>query len=842
MESTLRGGRLRALKHEERVSPQGARAGARSCSSRTDEDEARRLRGSPRLRSGRPASSSRRALRSTHAKTTSSSGGREPNAVVDRRRVFSGVRAARVVAGFSTRARAFTRRQRLTTRFALRPNERANTQEAFRRKGKRTWCSSTARRREVLRFCVVASGRRVAFGGRVCTRQARQGHRRVPASAGRDETSAGEHPGVEGDGETRAVRFRSGARVCLGRRRVLGVRRSRLGRGRQALEPMPRARTRTPRPLRDWLVKNTPRSALPRLDGLRRGGGTARPSCCSRLARVRPAGVDEFAIVARWATRGSGFDVRGESDADHACVMQRAWAARRRAMKSTPSASSASSSGVNAKAARAAVCARDNDPEPRPREAPRARAARAWATRHALHGGRAAPGPAERWTGARALEHAVLRRGWTSWDTDAVLEKQPGAATRLDAGSRRVAERANRTAAGGSELGPPRPPRRGRRAAHGTCDDPRRSPRRGERARRRGARAAGGRRRRRRRRRRRHNRRAARRRARGLDAEREAREAEARRARVAAREGCARRAGGAREAPPGTRGRDFRRFFFSRFSRELELLARAEGGTRPRTHVRGGESSSARRGRACSRRGGDSSRVKPRVLASGRRVGFRVAGRLESGNCNTRCRRRDTGRASPASAGSESGFGVARKPRRRPASPRNASERLRTRTRGRSLPPLGGADAFDEPAEPENPQVAYAARGRRVGQRRVFAASCTTRWTRDPRSPARPPLRPRRGAARDGPRRRALVVSIASRRDDTRRRVAAARRRPVKRSPSPGGFAVERRARRCRRRSAAAASRARGHLSMAHRPRLPCRASPRTKGLRFRSPSFGRSS
>ena len=62
---------LRALKHENIVSLKvrvRGRGGRRRRGH--DEDEGPMTPGSPRLRSGRPASSSRRALRSTHAKTT----------------------------------------------------------------------------------------------------------------------------------------------------------------------------------------------------------------------------------------------------------------------------------------------------------------------------------------------------------------------------------------------------------------------------------------------------------------------------------------------------------------------------------------------------------------------------------------------------------------------------------------------------------------------------------------------------------------------------------------------------------------------------------------------------
>ena len=126
---------LRALKHENIVSLKVRARGKGGMRRRgRDDDEVSMSPGlALRLPLGRPASPSRRALRSTSAKTTipSADATRTRSLTADAFFCTGSVcekrkRAARFSLGFSTRAPAFARRRRLTSR-ALHPDRRTRT-------------------------------------------------------------------------------------------------------------------------------------------------------------------------------------------------------------------------------------------------------------------------------------------------------------------------------------------------------------------------------------------------------------------------------------------------------------------------------------------------------------------------------------------------------------------------------------------------------------------------------------------------------------------------------------------------------------------------------------------
>ena len=305
-----------------------------------------------------------------------------------------------------------------------------------------------------------------------------------------------------------------------------------------------------------------------------------------------------------------------------------------------------SSSGVNAKAARAAVAGATKAP-PRPGERPRDRyGSRLGENAMRFMEDALCLDSAERLDWRRALAHPYFD-GMDGW-VPAVLETKPGAAARPDA------ERSRR----GTRKGNPfrlREVRRVRRRRGGSRErDPRRS-RAGkslaEARRRRIARTA----------------RARRKREEAAEAEAEAAERRPRGAREGKRRARGAPGGGGARALPraigwsATRGRRARSAAWNARRRFpslllLALLARARrrfsaaGTERDRERVVRGERVQASRRAVRARR---------RLVARATRVASPPDDALGLGsrdgssrNCNTRCRRRDTGRASPASAGS----------------------------------------------------------------------------------------------------------------------------------------------------------------------------------------------
>ena len=471
-------------------------------------------------------------------------------------------------------------------------------------------------------------------------------------------------------------------------------------------------------------------------------------------SRAYDLNVDVFAVGCLMGEMADGQPMfPGESDADQLCVMQRALGGvPRRVLRDTLQTSS---SGVNAKAARAAVAGATKTP-PRPGERLRDRyGSRLGENAMRFMEDATRLDPAERLDWRRALAHPYFD-GMDGW-VPAVLEKKPCApgsapTRRMDAealasrdgceketlfGSERFAASAD----GESERDPreprtargiPIPRRKSLAEAREEAALARARRKREEAAEAAAAEAEAAERRREARAREKEK------------AEREAREAEAWRARVAARDRLERDAREhrekrrlEREAEIGNRAsRASSRGSFSREQREERdrerKYAASESKLRDALFARGGASS-----RLVETRGGEAS---PPDDAFG--VGSRDGSSPDLRHSLSPSRQRVsqiTGFGGFRSSGFDVGANASAAPSARPGTPPETSPDA-TRKNGRAF--TTRTNLFDEPAEVANPQVAYVARGRRVGQRRVFASSEVFGDAFDARSRARAPREP----------------------------------------------------------------------------------------------------
>ena len=455
-------------------------------------------------------------------------------------------------------------------------------------------------------------------------------------------------------------------------------------------------------------------------------------------SRAYDLNVDVFAIGCLMGEMADGQPMfPGESDADQLCVMQRALGGvPRRVLRDTLQTSS---SGVNAKAARAAVAGATKTP-PRPGERPRDRyGSRLGENAMRFMEDALRLDPAERLDWRRALAHPYFD-GMDGW-VPAVLEKKPGAATRPDAealASRNAeketlfgSERFAASADGEREPreGPATIPRRKSLAEAREEAALARARRKREEAAEAEAEAA-------------ERRREARARE---NAEREAREAEAWRARVAARDRLERDAREAREKRRLEREAAISVASSSRASRASRgSFSREQREERDRERKYAASESKLRD--ALFARGGGLSRVQTRVasppddaLGLGSRDGS--SPETQHSLSPSRHRSRITGFGGFRSSGFDVGANASAAPSARLGTPPETSPNA-TRKNGRALAFTTRTNLFDEPAEPANPQVAYVARGRRVGQRRVFASSEVFGDAFDARSRARAPREP----------------------------------------------------------------------------------------------------
>ena len=472
-------------------------------------------------------------------------------------------------------------------------------------------------------------------------------------------------------------------------------------------------------------------------------------------SRAYDLNVDVFAVGCLMGEMADGQPMfPGESDADQLCVMQRALGGvPRRVLRDTLQTSS---SGVNAKAARAAVAGATKTP-PRPGERPRDRyGSRLGENAMRFMEDALRLDPAERLDWRRALAHPYFD-GMDGW-VPAVLEKKPGApgsapTKRPDAEARASRDGCEKETLFGSErfaasadgesLGPREPrtargiPRRKSLAEAREEAALARARRKREEAAEAAAEAEAE---------------AAERRreARAREkAEREAREAEAWRARVAARDRLERDAREHREkrrlereaaisvASSSRASRASSRGSFSREQREerdrerkyaasesklRDALFGGGGGASSRVETRGGEASPPDDAFGVGSRDGSSPDLRHSLSPS-------------------RHRSRITGFGGFRSSGFDVGANASAAPSARLGTPPETSPNA-TRKNGRALAFTTRTNLFDEPAEPANPQVAYVARGRRVGQRRVFASSEVFGDAFDARSRARAPREP----------------------------------------------------------------------------------------------------
>ena len=463
-------------------------------------------------------------------------------------------------------------------------------------------------------------------------------------------------------------------------------------------------------------------------------------------SRAYDLNVDVFAIGCLMGEMADGQPMfPGESDADQLCIMQRALGGvPRRVLRDTLQTSS---SGVNAKAARAAVAGATKTP-PRPGERPRDRyGSRLGENAMRFMEDALRLDPAERLDWRRALAHPYFD-GMDGW-VPAVLEKKPNrqsAPTRPDAEAL-ASRNAEKETLFGSERFPlaasadgEREPREGPATMGMGMGIPRRKSlaeareeaalARARRKREEAAEAEAAERRRE---------------AHAVreNAEREAREAEVWRARVAARDRLERDAREAllskrhleREAAISVASSSSRgsRGSFSREQRE------------ERDRERKYAASESKLRDALLARGGGLSRVETRVASPPDPLAFGLGSRdssspeLRHASSPSRHRSRITGFGGFRSSGFDVGANVSAAPSARPGTPPETSPDA-TRRNGRAF--TTRTNLFDEPAEPANPQVAYVARGRRVGQRRVFASSEVFGDAFDARSRARAPREP----------------------------------------------------------------------------------------------------